>query len=199
MAPGWKAQITNSTIKSEYWSNTTQAFVNYHGKKIDFETSIIAGKYNTLNSCRYTDYYPNENVETKNPRKFSTNYNKANVDICYDINDNNQLTAGFQFNIHNKDINKDLENITTYYNINNNIDSAIIVTEGITTKTSNAIIGDITYSHKFLNNNTLYISGAYINNENHSLRDWIQYNTPKSVENQFKFNILTSQIDFYYK
>ena len=64
IAPGWKANFANYTIKGEYWSNVSSGFVNYHGKKFDFETSIIGGQYNTLNKCQYTNYYANETVET---------------------------------------------------------------------------------------------------------------------------------------
>ncbi|MCQ2973933.1 MAG: TonB-dependent receptor family protein [Bacteroidales bacterium] len=220
IAPGWKANFANYTIKGEYWSNVSSGFVNYHGKKFDFETSIIGGQYNTLNKCQYTNYYANETVETYNPRKYTTDYNNATFDFSYNFNSKNQITANFQFGIKNKDKNTDIKNITNYYNKENNLDS-IMLTSGITTQKKNSIIGDITYSHKFNNDNTLFISGGYINNENNNERIWnsitlddfdknilqdfvyLDENFPlyskRGNENKFRYKIITSQIDFNYK
>ncbi|MGE5473197.1 MAG: outer membrane beta-barrel protein [Ignavibacteriales bacterium] len=204
--PGLKEYFRVGYLKNTYSSHSLSCNISHSGKKMFFEGTISNGSFTYLNQSEYRCYFPNQTINTYNPKKW--NYSNAQIQatLGYNFNQKSMITLDCQVPLLNKETIDDIENYTSYINpINNHIDSTIY-SKGQTTKDRNTYNTEIFFKHKFSDKKSYFTANtAYLYNNDLNIRPFsslTQINNSKLITDNYfskgnqNYNIFTSMLDF---
>ena len=204
--PGWKEYVKVGYKQNSYSSYTISAFVNYTGKKMFFEGSIINANSSYLNQNVYSEYFPDATTTTFNPKKWSYIGYDLKTSLGYNFSKSSNIIVDLQIPLYNKETIADITNQTSFINPINNQTDSILYTTGKTIKNNYTYNSEIFFKHLFSNKESYFTASmAYLNNYTQNRRDFtslMQINNINSTNDNFhtegslNYNILTPKLDF---
>lgn len=202
---GIKGNVNVGLGQNHYASFMGTGYIAYYGDKFFFDGSLSSDAISYLNETSYKSIYPSYEINSYNPKKWSSYETAVLCNLGYNFNEKSILTANIRVPIYNKGIITDIDNTATYLNkVDSSIDS-VLVSTGKTYDSKNDYNVGLQYKLSMRDSLCLSISADYLNNRSSIERssiselyenDQAQYKEYLSSLGVLKYGISTIRTDF---
>jgi len=202
--PGIKGDLSSTYIQCSYPGLNASGNMDCNGKKIELYGSWYGYDLTYKNIANYTNYYPKAILYNYNPKKWNYTNLGTQIFIDYQIDSNRFVNFNYQATLLSKGLIKDIQNVMSYYNLNNILDSSLL-TNGTTKQRANLQNFDIQYNQKISSKGASFkFECAYLYSQGWSSRPFntqLIFNSTLNnlgdakTEGKTKDNIYTSKVD----